>query len=99
MAKPSKDDFLMQAIDTAVSMAVQSTERIADLLPADLFVAPQQQQAPAQPQQQAFTPRPEDRSLAIEKMDDFDFLKEMEERKSLYSNSQTVTPFEVYEEI
>jgi len=46
MAKKSKDDFLMQAIDTAVSMAVQSTERIADLLPADLFgaqVTPQQQ--------------------------------------------------------
>ena len=46
MAKKSKDDFLMQAIDTAVSMAVQSTERIADLLPADLFAAqvtPQQQ--------------------------------------------------------
>ena len=46
MAKPSKDDFLMQAIETAVSMAVQITERIADLLPADLFgaqVTPQQQ--------------------------------------------------------
>ena len=46
MAKKTKDDFLMQAIDTAVSMAVQSTERIADLLPADLFgapVTPQQQ--------------------------------------------------------
>ena len=37
MAKPSKEDFLMQAIDTAVDLAVQSTERIADLLPADLF--------------------------------------------------------------
>ena len=30
MAKPSKEDFLMQAIDTAVDLAVQSTERIAD---------------------------------------------------------------------
>jgi hypothetical protein len=37
MAKPSKEDFLMQAIDTVVDLAVQSTERIADLLPADLF--------------------------------------------------------------
>jgi hypothetical protein len=97
MAKPSKDEFLMQAIETVAEMAAQSTERIADLLPTDLFAAPQP--SPPQPQQQAFTPRPENRSLAIEKMDDFDFLKEMEERKSLYSNSQTVTPFEVYEEI
>ena len=40
MAKKSKDDFLTQAIETAVSMAAQSTERIADLLPADLFPAP-----------------------------------------------------------
>ena len=37
MAKKTKDDFLMQAINTAVDLAVQSTERIADLLPADLF--------------------------------------------------------------
>ena len=41
MAKKSKDDFLTQAIETAVSMAAQSTERIADLLPADLFAAVQ----------------------------------------------------------
>ena len=40
MAKKTKDDFLMQAINTAVDLAVQSTERIADLLPADLFPAP-----------------------------------------------------------
>ena len=39
MAKPSKDEFLMQAIETVVDMAAQSTERIADLLPADLFPA------------------------------------------------------------
>jgi hypothetical protein len=50
MAKKTKDDFLMQAIETAVSMAAQSTERIADLLPADLFAAvqpPVEQPVPA----------------------------------------------------
>ena len=52
MAKPSKDEFLMQAIETVVDMAAQSTERIADLLPADLFASamqPQQQQEEAPP--------------------------------------------------
>ena len=50
MAKKTKEDFLMQAIETAVSMAAQSTERIAVLLPADIFAAAQPEaQAPVQP--------------------------------------------------
>ena len=50
MAKPSKDEFLMQAIETVVDMAAQSTERIADLLPADLFAPSQPEpQEPVQP--------------------------------------------------
>jgi hypothetical protein len=56
MAKPSKDDFLMQAIDTAVDLAVQSTERIADLLPADLFAAPVTPQQQMGNMQQASNP-------------------------------------------
>ena len=56
MAKKSKDDFLTQAIETAVSMAAQSTERIADLLPADLFGAPATPQQPMGDMQQAGNP-------------------------------------------
>ena len=81
MAKPSKDEFLMQAIETVVDMAAQSTERIADLLPADLFAAPQQQQAPVAPA----PPQP-------------DAVTDLNERRSLYSDTDFTLPAEDEEE-
>ena len=81
MAKPSKDEFLMQAIETVVDMAAQSTERIADLLPTDLFAAPQQQQAPAPPAPPQL-----------------DAVTDLNERRSLYSDTDFTLPAEDEEE-